>query len=253
MHRDMLNELLLTEILGMGIPASVIGIPLGIVLTHFLLSTNGGFMGNVADSIRQYAFVLIISVLSLIAFSMIPIYISGTISPNAIFRRGKIKTGSKLKMSWPIFIVILFLGVIFSLYAKSPIGALFIIILFILGILVYLIMSLLLRIIALVRMGMRNKYYFTFANLEQQHKTTALSSVSLVMGLFLLGLIVYTASGVFPNMNKVDISNEKHPVILRTSEAYEKSAEKILSEMKLPASYSKFHLTPAGLIVNFQQ
>lgn len=251
MRRDMLNELLLTEILGMGIPESVIGIPLGIVLTHFLLSTNGGFMGNVADSIRQYVFVLIISVLSLIAFSMIPIYISGTISPNAIFRGGKIKTGSKL--SYPIFIVILFLSVISSLYAKSPIGALFIIILFILGILVYLIMSLLLRIIALVRKGMRNKYYFTFANLEQQHKTTALSSVSLVMGLFLLGLIVYTASGVFPNMNKVDISNEKHPVILRTSEAYEKSAEKILSEMKLPASYSKFHLTPAGLIVNFQQ
>lgn len=247
MRRGMLSELLLTEILGMGIPASVIGIPLGIVLTHFLLSTNGGFMGNVADAIRQCVFMLIISVLSLIAFSLIPIYISGTIAPNAIFRGGKIKTGSKLKMSWPIFIVILFLSVIFSIYAKSPIGALFIVILFVIGSLVYLIISLLLRIIALFRKGMKNKYYFTFANLEQQHKTTALSSVSLVMGLFLLGLIVYTASGVFPNMNKIDINNEKHPVIMRTSEAYERNAEKILSEMKLPASYSKFHLTPAEL------
>lgn len=247
MRRDMLNELLLTEILGMGIPASILGIPLGIALTHFLLITNGGFMGNVADAIRQCVLVLIISVLSLIAFSLIPIYISGAISPNAICRGGKVKTGSKLKMSWPIFIVILFLSVISSLYAKSPIGALFIIILFILGSMVYLIMSLLLRIIALVRKGMKNKYYFTFANLEQQYKTTALSSVSLVMGLFLLGLIVYTASGIFPNMNKMDISNEKHPVILRTSEAYEKNAEKILSEMKSPASYSKFYLTPAKL------
>ncbi|MEA4954526.1 MAG: FtsX-like permease family protein [Pseudoflavonifractor sp.] len=144
MRRGMLSELLLTEILGMGIPASAIGIPLGIILTHFLLSTNGGFMGNVNDAIRQCVFVLIISVLSLIAFSMIPIYISGTISPNAIFRGGKIKIGSKLKMSWPIFIVMLFLSVIFSLYAKSPIGALFVVILFVLESLVYLIMSLML-------------------------------------------------------------------------------------------------------------
>lgn len=243
-----INILVLLESSIIGIISCCIGLPLGFLLSSYLGKIYGSFSSQLNIShFLQAGEITIIVFLGIFVFSIIPLLVLNRLPINTIFREEKVTMGGKIRLFFPILLIIALISFLCSLYVKSYFGIIFVIGFFIIGALLYALLNLSLKLISLIRRLLNNMYFLVFINLERQRNSIALSSVSFILGLFLLGVIVNITSNLLPGTQKINIDEKNNTIILETSKNYANNVDNILKNRTNISGLSKFYITKASL------
>jgi len=191
-------EVLSYTILG-NIIGAIIGLLLGSTVNRLVFDVGIGTLPiSVISSLILNVFLL--SAAIIIVFTIIPIIVMDRINVNAILREQQTSKVGLVKLGFPIFIIVLFIGFVLSMYINSIAGLAITVGVFLFGILLYYLCKLMLTIISKVRISKNLVMSYAFRNIGNQRKKFSLALIMMFIGMISLGVIINMRREILPTI-----------------------------------------------------
>ncbi|MCL1936379.1 MAG: FtsX-like permease family protein [Defluviitaleaceae bacterium] len=191
-------EVLIYTVLG-NIIGVIFGISLGSAVNRLVFGVGIGAL-SISGVIDLIFNIFLLSISIAIVFTIIPIIVVGKINVNSILREQQISKVGLVKLGVPIFIIIICLGAVLSIYIQSLAGLGISVGVSFLGILLYFLCKLLLAIISKIRIGKNLVVLYAFRNIGNQRKKFSLALIMMFIGMISLGTIINLRREVLPSI-----------------------------------------------------
>lgn len=241
LKRKKIKRLIMMESALFSILSSFIGVPMGIIFSniiYYLIYGTTMDLSEVSFILPSAATAVVISIVVSILFSVVPVSICNKMNIISVLREQNIKTEDKIKIVFPIIYITFGIGILFSIYAGNLLGLLYSFLLLILGCILYLIMSVIVKLIS--KINIINNYLFVFAskNLRRQYKSISIVLITLVVGVMSIGIIINISNSILPGLKSVIENQFGYNIIVSASDKYSIDIATILDEDNTVKQYT---------------
>jgi putative ABC transport system permease protein len=221
--------------------SSLIGVPMGIIFSNvinYMIYDSWMNLADISFILSPAAIAVIMSIVVSILFSVIPVSICNRMNVISVLREQYVKAEDKIRVVFPVMFITFGIGILFSIYAGSLLGLLYSFLLLFLGGILYLTMSVIIRLIS--RITIVNNYLFVFAskNLRRQYKSISIVLITLVVGVMSIGIIINISNSVLPGLKSVVKNQFGYNVIVSASDKSSNDIKAILDKDKTVKGYT---------------
>ncbi|HEY9060860.1 MAG TPA: FtsX-like permease family protein [Pseudobacteroides sp.] len=241
LRRKKIKRLIMMESALFSILSSLIGVPMGIIFSNvinYMIYDSWMDFSDISFALFPAAIAVAMSIIVSILFSVIPVSICNRMNVISVLREQYVKAEDKIRVAFPVMFITFGIGILFSIYSGSLLGLLYSILLLFLGCILYITMSIIIRLIS--RITIVNNYLFVFAskNLRRQYKSISIVLITLVVGVMSIGIIINISNSVLPGLKSVVENQFGYNVIVSASDKSSNDIKDILDKDKTVKGYS---------------